>query len=215
MHGTILAMNKSNAKTYIWVIVISTIAIWAAVLLVFEIELTGSVEALKKLPLVVTIEAGIWLVFTQWAWKQNIFQSWLVAEPIVQGTWKGTLKSTWVNPETGVAPDPIPIVFSIKQDFYNISCSIYTQESSSHSYFGRIYIDESSDVKRFIYTYTNKPKASVRHRSEYHDGTANLRIIGGSQNKMEGDYWTTRKSTGDIEVEFVQKKLVSSFSEVE
>jgi hypothetical protein len=208
-------MNKSSAKTYIWVIVITTIAIWGGVLLACGIELTGSVEALKKIPLVVTIEAGIWLVFTQWAWKKKIFQSWLVAEPIVQGTWKGTLKSTWVDPETGDTPAPIPIVFSIKQDFYHISCSIYTQESSSHSYFGRIYIDEASDVKRFIYTYTNKPKASVRHRSEYHDGTTNLRIIGGSQNKMEGDYWTTRKSTGDIEVEFVQSKLVSSFSEVE
>ena len=205
-------MNKSNAKTYIWVTVVSTIAIWAAVLLAFGIELTGSFEALKKLPFVVTLEALMWLIFTQWVWKLRIFQSWLIVEPIIEGTWKGTIKSTWINPETGSTPDPIPVVFSIKQSFYSISCSIYTEESSSHSYSGKIYIDEATNVKRFIYTYTNKPKASVRYRSEYHDGTANLRIIGGSQNKMEGDYWTTRKSTGDIDVEFLQKNLVSSFS---
>lgn len=208
-------MNKSNAKAYIWVIVVSTIIIWALILLSFGIELKGSVEAVKKLPLVVTIEASLWLLFTLWGWKFKIFQSWLIIEPIIEGTWKGKLKTTWVNPATGKSPDEIPIVLSIKQGFYNINCSIYTQESTSSSYSGKVYFDEPSGVKRFIYTYTNKPKASVRDRSEFHDGTANLRIVGGSQSKMEGDYWTTRKSTGDIEVVFHSKKLVSSFSEAQ
>lgn len=207
-------MNKSNTKTYIWVIVVSTIIIWMLVLLSFGIELKGSVEAIKKVPMVVTIEALLWLIFTQWGWKFKIFQSWLIVEPIIEGTWRGRLKTTWIDPATGESLNEIPIVLSIKQDFYNISCSIFTKESTSSSYSGKIYFDESSGVKRFIYTYTNKPKASVRDRSEFHDGTANLRIIGGSQTKMEGDYWTTRKSTGDVEVEFHSKKLVSSFSEV-
>ena len=207
-------MNKANTKIYIWVIVITTISIWALVLLAFDIKLTGSIDALKKLPLVVTIEALMWLVFTQWAWKLQIFQNWLVVEPVIEGTWKGKLVTSWVNPETGEKPDDIPIVISIKQSFYNISCSIYTKESVSTSYFGNVHIDEASGVKSFIYTYTNKPKASVRHRSEFHDGTANLRIIGGSRNRMEGDYWTTRKTTGDIEIEFYSNKHVSSFKEV-
>ena len=207
-------MNKSNTKTYIWVIVVSTIIIWMLVLLSFGIELKGSVEAIKKVPMVVTIEALLWLIFTQWGWKFKIFQSWLIVEPIIEGTWRGRLKTTWIDPATGESLNEIPIVLSIKQDFYNISCSIFTKESTSSSYSGKIYFDESSGVKRFIYTYTNKPKVSVRDRSEFHDGTANLRIIGGSQTKMEGDYWTTRKSTGDVEVEFHSKKLVSSFSEV-
>jgi len=207
-------MNKSNTKTFIWVIVVSTIIIWMLILLLFGIELTGSVEAIKKLPMVVTVEAFFWLIFTQWGWKLKIFQSWLIVEPIIEGTWIGQLKTTWIDPDTGENLNKIPIVLSIKQDFYNISCSIFTEESTSSSYSGRIYFDESSGVKRFIYTYTNKPKASVRKRSEFHDGTANLRIIGGSQNKMEGDYWTTRKSTGDIEVDFCSKKLVSSFNEI-
>jgi hypothetical protein len=207
-------MNKSNTKAYIWVIVVLTISIWAAVLFCFGIELTGSVEAIKKLPLVVTIEAFIWVIFTQWAWKKRMFQSWLIVEPIIEGTWKGTIETTWIDPKTGNTPGPIPIVLSIKQSFYSINCSIYTAESTSYSYSGKIWIDESTNVKRFIYTYTNKPKASVRHRSDFHDGTANLRIVGGSRNKMEGDYWTTRMSTGDIELQFIQKELVSSFSEV-
>ena len=207
-------MNKSNAKTYIWVIVVSTIIIWMLVLLSFGIELKRSVEAIEKLPMVVTIEALLWLIFTQWGWKFKIFQSWLIVEPSIEGTWKGRLKTTWIDPATGESLNEIPIVLSIKQDFHNISCNIFTKESTSSSYSGKIYFDESSGMKRFIYTYTNKPKASVRDRSEFHDGTANLRIIGGSQNKMEGDYWTTRKSTGDIEVDFHSKKLASSFSEV-
>jgi hypothetical protein len=208
-------MNKSNTKAFVWAIVVSTIAIWGGVLLAFGIELTGSLEAIKKLPLVVTIQTIIWMLFTQWGWKLNIFQSWLIVEPIIEGTWKGTLQTTWGDPETNKPADPIPVVISIKQSFYNISCSMYTEESPSYSYSAKICNDETTDVKRFIYTYTNKPKASVRHRSEFHDGTANLTIIGGSKNKMEGDYWTTRKTTGDIKLEFLQNKIVSSFSEVD
>lgn len=164
-------MKKSNIKVYIWFVAVITIGLWATVLWVSGIELKGSVAALKKLPVVITIETGLWALFTQWMWKWKIFQSWFVLEPIIQGTWKGSLKTTWINPETGESPEPIPVVVSI----------------------------------------TNKPNASVRERSQFHDGTANLRIVGGSQARMEGDYWTTRKSTGDLELEFVTKKLATSF----
>lgn len=207
-------MNKTNIKIYIWVVVISTVIIWALVLLVSGIELNGSVEALKKLPIVVTIEAILWLIFTKWLWKLNVFQNWLIVEPIIEGTWEGTLLTTWVDPETGKSPEGIPFVLTIIQTFYSLSCSIYTKESTSTSYSAKIYHDDNAGTKYFIYTYTNKPKASVRDRSEFHDGTAKLRIIGGCQNKMEGDYWTTRKSTGDMELKFLNKKLVSSYGEV-
>jgi len=208
-------MNKANAKAYIWIIVISTVVIWALVLYLLDVEFKGTIEAIKKLPLVVTIEAIIWLMFTKWAWKWNCFQSWLVIEPIVEGTWMGTLKTTWVDPESGVSPDDKAIVLTVKQDFYSIHCNIYTEESMSHSYLGGFYYEEYSPVKRFIYTYTNKPKSGVQYRSEFHDGTANLRITGRNQNRMEGDYWTTRKSTGSIEIEFQCKELVSSFGEAQ
>jgi len=207
-------MNKTNIKAYIWVIVLSTILIWALVLLSFDIKLEGSIDAVKKLPLVVTIEALLWLIFTAWGWKLRIFQSWLIVEPIIEGTWTGNLVTTWMDPDTGESPDPIPIVLTIIQSFYKISCSIYSNESTSNSYSAIIYNDTDSGAHYFIYSYTNKPKASVRDRSEFHDGTAKLRIIGGSQSKIEGDYWTTRKSTGDMELAFHSKRLVTSYDEV-
>ncbi len=207
-------MNKTNVKAYIWVVVISTVIIWALVLLASGIALEGSAEAIKKLPIVVTIEAMLWLSFTTWFWKFDIFQSWLIVEPIIEGTWVGNLTTTWIDPETGKTPDSILIVVTVIQSFYGISCSIYTEESTSTSYVAKIYNDTNSGAKYFIYSYTNKPKAAVRDRSEFHDGTAKLRITGDSQNKMEGDYWTTRKTTGDMELTFLKKKLVTSYGEV-
>lgn len=207
-------MNKTNIKAYIWVVVLSTILIWTLVLLAFDIKLEGSIDAIKKLPLVVTIEALLWLIFTTWGWKLRFFQSWLIVEPIIEGTWTGNLVTTWQDPETGENPDPIPIVLTIIQSFYKISCSIYTNESTSTSYSASIYNDNNSGAHYYIYSYTNKSKASVRDRSEFHDGTAKLRIIGGGQSKLEGDYWTTRKSTGDMELTFHSKHLVTSYGEV-
>lgn len=204
-------MKKSNIKVYIWFVAVITIGLWAIVLWVSGIELKGSVAALKKLPVVITIEAGLWALFAQWMWKWKIFQSWFVIEPIIQGTWKGSLKTTWINPETGESPEPIPVVVSIKQSFFHIACTVFTEESTSTSYAAKIYIEEGAGTIHFVYSYTNKPNASVRERSQFHDGTANLRIVGESQARMEGDYWTTRKSTGDLELEFVTKKLANSF----
>ncbi|PCI56553.1 MAG: hypothetical protein COB45_05200 [Gammaproteobacteria bacterium] len=204
-------MNKAIANVYIWVLVISTILIWALVLTCFGIELAISGEAIKKLPLVVTIEVGLLGLFIKWGWKLRVLPSWLIVEPIIEGTWKGVLKSTWVDPITGEIPEDIPIILSIKQEFFNISCSMFTEESPSHSYAARIIIDEASGMKRLIYNYTNKPKASVRDRSEFHDGTVNLVIIGGRQNELAGEYWTTRKTTGEMKLNFHSNELVSSF----
>ena len=101
-----IIVKKSNIKVYIWFVAVITIGLWAIVLWVSGIELKGSVAALKKLPVVITIEAGLWALFTQWMWKWKIFQPWFVLEPIIQGTWKGSLKTTWINPETGESPEP-------------------------------------------------------------------------------------------------------------
>ena len=211
-------MNKINTKIAIWIIVGGTLLIWGVVLWLFKADFNVFTsdflkEAIKRLPIAITIAAGIWLIFKKWIWKYFWLQNWLIVDPIIEGTWKGTLLSTWINPETGESPKELPLVLTIKQDFDNINCCIYTEESSSISYSGKIYHDEFSDNKRFIYTYTNKPKPSVRYRSEYHDGTANLVVVGGSRNKMEGEYWTTRKTTGEINVTFSSKKRVSSYSE--
>ncbi len=124
------------------------------------------------------------------------------------------MKSTWIEPATGKTLTPIPFTLVIKQSFLSISCTIYTKEASSASYSAKILIEKVAKVKQLVYHYTNRPQAAVRDRSEIHDGTALLDIIGDKPLKMRGEYWTSRKTTGDIEIEFASKKLRESFLEM-
>jgi len=76
------------------------------------------VVAYKTVPLVVMVVG----YFVGYAWRWKIFRGWLVPFPDLNGTWQGSIQTTWKNPETGVVPAPIPVILTIKQSFTRISC---------------------------------------------------------------------------------------------
>jgi hypothetical protein len=45
-----------------------------------------------------------------------------------------------------------------------------------------------------------------------HDGAAILKIVERPERVLEGQYWTDRKTTGDIQVLFKSKSLTDRFS---
>jgi len=151
------------------------------------------------------------VIFTGWAWKFPMFQGWLVPYPNLQGTWTGIVESTWLDPASGQPKPPIPIVFVIKQSFYSVSCVMVSEESPSYSNTAQISTEEASGILQLSYNYTNRPKATIRDRSEIHDGAAILRVILKPKRMLEGDYWTSRKTTGDIRLVFESRKLTASF----
>jgi hypothetical protein len=195
-----------NIKAFFTIFVSITIATWAALLITTDIGLVWSIEAIKKLPQVISIDLTLWFIFTTWLWKLQIFQGLLVPFPYIEGTWTGHLKSTWVNPETGESPAPIPVKLIIKQSFSHICCRIYTGESRSKSYIADFDIDKDSGATYLVYSYANQPGADVRHRSEIHNGTAQLEISD-SGKQLVGNYWTDRKTTGKLELEFSNRSI--------
>ncbi|MBL4664165.1 MAG: hypothetical protein JKY22_11575 [Flavobacteriaceae bacterium] len=46
----------------------------------------------------------------------------------------------------------------------------------------------------------NTPKPSVRERSEIHYGTTRLEFKGFKVNELEGEYWTSRETTGELKL---------------
>lgn len=202
-----------NIKVFLWVIVPLSILIWILLMLISDIGVDPVWNAIKKIPIVITIDFGVWLFFSKWAWKWKIFQGWLVPFPVLEGTWSGVMKSTWIDPVTGKTATPVPFTLVIKQSFLSVNCAIYTKESSSTSYSAEILVDKETKRKQLIYHYANRPQASVRDRSEIHDGTALLDIIGDKPLEMKGEYWTSRKTTGDIEIKFISKELREGFLE--
>ncbi|OIO17491.1 hypothetical protein AUJ29_01245 [Candidatus Kuenenbacteria bacterium CG1_02_38_13] len=200
-------MKNIRKEILVWIQLVSFVEIWAAVLFFSRTSLKIEWEAIKKLPDVVTIYVLLVLIFTNWAWRLPIFKGWLVPFPDLQGTWKGTLQSTWIDPATSQKIQPKDVMLVIKQTFSNISCVMYTDESNSFSNTAQINQDDDSGIFRLSYNYTNRSKANVRDRSVIHDGAAILKVITEPEKSLEGEYRTSRKTTGDISVKFISKKL--------
>lgn len=188
-------MVTYNFERYISAIVILSISVFF-IIAFFRKNLTyESFDSIKEdVTTTVTIVTLICSLFVSWAWKFKIFQNWLVPFPCLSGKWIGEIKSTY-KPNC----EAIPIEVIIKQHFFNIQIKIKTGESSSISTCGSFDIDKDRGLKQLIYSYQNNPKASVRSRSEIHYGTARLEI-NDDANILEGEYWTSRKTTGDIKL---------------
>lgn len=149
--------------------------------------------AYKTVPVVIIL----WFGFATFAWRWRIFRKWLVVFPDLDGTWQGEIQTTWKDTE-GNTPAPIPAILTIRQTFGRVSCVMRTAEMSSWSYLADFWLDTDEQIRKLGYSYTSTPKLSVQERSDPHEGTMILEIIGDPVSKLKGIYWTTRKTTGEV-----------------
>jgi hypothetical protein len=198
-------MSNIRDEAIVWVQLVTFIIIWVAILQFTKTPLQINVEALKKLPDVVAVYMILYFIFTRWAWRLPIFQGWLVRFPDLTGTWEGTLATTWKNSETGETSPPIRVCLIIRHHFSRISCVLYTDESMSWSTAATLYTNDDDGIKRLSYTYINQPNEAVRDRSSISNGAAVLRIVEGKNRRVEGQYWTDRKTTGDLALTFKKR----------
>jgi hypothetical protein len=185
------------------------------VILIFFVFISNNQESINLLNIIYQVPKAIAVyaiggfIFTRWLWKCDFWKGWLIKIPNIQGTWKGRLESTWINTETKLGIDAIPMFLVIKQNFNKIECSVLTKESSSYSL--------SADIQhihgnlQLSYAYTNIPKTTFRDKSKIHNGAALLKIIDNPKRKLSGAYWTDIKTGGDIHVEFFSKELKQEF----
>lgn len=161
----------------------------------------------KTIPLVLLV-AG---VFVAQAWRWKIFCGWLVPFPDLNGTWHGTIQTTWKNPETGEIPGPIPVILTIKQSFIRISCVMRTAEMTSRSFLADFWLDGDEQIRMLGYSYHSFPLPSIRERSQPHDGTIVFELVGYPIEKLKGTYWTARKTTGEVALTFRETKRLEEF----
>jgi SMODS-associating 2TM, beta-strand rich effector domain len=205
-------MEKINNTIKLHAQIFTFLIIWGAVLLFTQTYSTVDLwTAIKHLPQAISVYAIIGIIFTKWLWRWNFLQGWLIKIPDLQGTWRGELKSDWVNPETGKGIEPIPVVLVIRQTFSNIKCTLMTKESTSYSTTADINVVPNGEDLYLTYNYTNRPKATIRDRSAIHDGASILKIINKPNKCLEGEYWTSRKTRGEIVLTFDSKEIVEQF----
>lgn len=194
----VLIMIKYNLRTFAFGIIGLAFFVYIIIFLITQnLDNIDFEKALRHISTTITINIILWMIFIKWLWKCKIFYPWLVKTPNLSGKWKGLIKSNWGNGTL----EPIETEIDITQTFLHIQVRIKTGESRSHSVGASFDIDEERGYQQLFYSYLNTPKANVRNRSEIHYGTAFLTFEGFEVNKLEGEYWTSRKTTGEINLE--------------
>ena len=205
-------MKNIKIRLALWVLLALSFLMFYAIYLIQERPNFNLNIILYILPKVVSINVVLYWLFVSFLWKLPIFKNWLVPFPNLNGTWKGQIHTTWTDPETGERPGPIPAILTIKQSFLNISCVMRTAEMTSRSLTSSFVLDKENQLERLVYTYDSNPIQTVKERSPQHCGTMSFNIVKEQkQNKLEGEYWTGRKTTGDIEMSFWIKERIDSF----
>jgi hypothetical protein len=92
-----------------------------------------------------------------------------------------------------------------------MSCTLFTKESVSYSKSAQIAKDDEADAISVNFNYTNRSKATIRDKSAIHDGAAYLRVVTNPSRMLEGEYWTSRCTTGDMKLRFYSRDLLATF----
>jgi hypothetical protein len=122
------------------------------------------------------------------------------------------LASSWVDPATReqIAPDP-DVFLVIRQRFWSVSARLLTNESTSSSLFAELTAGEDG-VYQLLYIYVNHPQAAVEHRSKAHYGAVVLTAPRSRKDGLEGQYFTGRKTTGDMRFHVHRRQLVETYA---
>lgn len=204
-------MKHINFRALAALAILLTVSLWLGLLFINGLQLEATWTAFKQLPTVLTIEMILWGLFVRWWWRWRAVQGWLVPFPVIEGTWRGQLQSTWNNSQTQTPSQPIALTLVVRQTFLTVSCTMFTEESESRSYSSSIHIDTETKERRLVYNYSNKPRTTIRDRSPIHDGTASLQIIGSPPKELRGEYWTNRQTKGELSLYFETRELVETF----
>jgi len=124
-------------------------------------------------------------IYERFLWRYNPLNK----TPVLKRKYKGKLRSTY----DGTTRD---VKVEIKQTLLTIKIVLSTEESKSNSVTAsitNIYCE-----KQLTYCYINTPNAFVRNRSNIHYGTVMMCVD--DINNLYGQYYTDRKTTGDIEL---------------
>lgn len=153
-------------------------------------------------PILSLIESfGLW----RWLWRihPRFFNTHIF--PDIQGTYEGTLISSW-NGRTEIPGAKL----IIKQSLFCLKIKQISSESISFSKIADIvHFDKDLNIFKLYYIYLNEPRDSARDRSLPHIGAADLTISINDIIILDGRYFNDSKSrvtTGEMNFKRIDKK---------
>jgi hypothetical protein len=184
--------------------------VWAALLVIAGVGV--DLGFLRPFNTVVGVVVILLWICEQWAWRWQWLHPWFVSTPVLRGTWRGVIVSTWVDPATGQPVPSIEAYAAITQTASKIQIRMMTAESESQL-LGASIVRDDDGLPRLFGTYRNTPRQEMRHRSQIHHGGLFLNIHGDPPRLLEGQYWTDRNTTGSLTFEDHNRNILRRFDD--
>lgn len=187
-----------NQKLYYRYLIILGIFIFVVIFYLKGGQLKFSILGIAASAAGITLLVDMFVLKTViWKLCPNLFYKLNVTStPFLGGVWEGTLESDYSLPDSGNSLPPIPARIEIRHNFDSIHIRMETDKSYSSSYVAGIIEDEGKQ-KYLCYIYGNNADKD-RDINPKHDGSTRLRIKHDGDIKLEGHYWTGRKTTGSM-----------------
>ena len=165
---------------------------------------------LRPVGFVATAVVYLAFAFELWLWKLPFLHGWFVKRPVISGTWRCVLRSSWKDPSTGVTTPPVEGFMVIRQTLSTLSVRLLTPES--HSELVGTQIVCAPDGQYCLSgVYRNEPRLEARAKSPIHFGAVWLRVVEEPVKELIGHYWTDRGTAGEMELTERQKERFQTF----
>jgi len=167
------------------------------------------IDWLRPFGIVGTVVGVVLGAFDRWLWKVRWLHPWFVETPNIGGTWKGQLTSS-ADGQIGETFRECYLV--VRQRFSTVSAVLLTEESESKELAASVYRD-SADGQTLAVTYENVPKRRYRDASPSNRGGMILHIRGDPPKQLDGEYFTSRRTVGEIEFDRRSATDAETFAE--
>ena len=204
-------------RLHITAFVVLAAVVWLAVLLVQGTPVAW-VHA-RPFSIVVSTLVGIGLLLEFVLWRQPWLHGWFVNRPDLRGTWRVTLQSSHVRPDTNERVPMVVCYMGVKQTLSKLQMHLMTPESESWFVADHVWPSPSGHGFQVIGVYTNEPNVRLRDEriSEMHQGAIIVETHGPSlrPTTLTGKYWTDRKTTGTMELTARVDELCTRFADAQ
>lgn len=155
------------------------------------------------------LDAGLFALITgfdRYAWRWWRIPVVLRTGPILRGTWKGVVRP---SDRSGLE---IEAYLSVRQTYSSVALRLLTDEMTSESSTARL-IREDEGLNVGEYGYQSIPRDVVRTQSPIHFGFARFECVGEWPRRIEGSYFTSRRTTGEMEFSVHKSEIAHTFAD--
>jgi hypothetical protein len=188
--------------TWTRIVIFLAAVVWLVVCLISDSPVDQG--ALRALGISSSVVVLLLLGFDYWLWRW--FPQAITKRPLLDGTWKARLDYE----AGGGGIESKDCFMVIRQTYSDISVCMLFDISSSQSNSAGIALDKGRCSLWF--SYWSSAETLAREGNAPHRGAAELIVSRKPKIRLEGDYWTERKTKGKIMAEARSKHHYDDFA---